>query len=267
MTDIQMFTNFRTEDTSIELPYDENLFLNNLYPASKYKVDELNKDNIDLLKYNDIQKEIDYVIETIKEDIRSEKQEMTIETKRLSTTDDMEVSNIYLDRINKLEEKLKKYEEGEKAKDNIRYDFNRINKINIIRNYSKKYNLDIHFTDNQLSELNEQDFDKIYGNIYNINESRKNSLLYYGICCIFIWGVNFVYNKVKINSNKNLLEKFTFEVFSQNLLDSFIIFENEYFPTDNKIRNPSINIIKFLAYFCAINLLFDDKPIPANLSI
>ena len=189
----------------------------------------------------------------------------SIETRALNFLDRKEDNSIYIAKINALEEKVKEYSEQQAKKIETKYSFMRTNKINIIENYIKKYNLKYEFKREQLLELDDDEFNKIYYNIYNINESRKNSLIYYGVCFFIIWVVDFAYNKIHEGSNRKLFQKFTFEVFHDNLSDSFVMFENEYFPTNDKLGSPILNIGKFLLYFCFINLIFDSPP--SNLKI
>jgi hypothetical protein len=184
----------------------------------------------------------------------------TIETKPLNFFEDKEDNSIYIAKINSLEQKLKEYHEKQAEKFETKYSFNRNNKINIIETYIKKYNLKYEFRREQLLELDDEEFNKIYYNIYNINESRKNSLIYYGICCGVIVLVEYLYKKVRVGSRKDLFQKFTYEIFHDNLADSFLMAETEYFPNNNKAGNPFLNITKFLLYFCIMNLIFDNPP-------
>ena len=233
-----------------------------IYDSDKVNMDSLNnliqdKDSLNNLihinKNYNINKNIDNIT--------------SMDTHALNFIDhNKEDNTIYIERINYLESKVKDYEDKKAKKIETKYSFIRTNKINIIENYIKKYNLKYEFNKEHLLELDDEEFNKIYYNIYNINESRKNSLMYYGVCLVFIWLVDIGYKKISNNSNKNLFQKFTFEIFHDNLADSFIMFENEYFPANEKFGNPILNIFKFLMYFCCINLLFDSN-IPSNLKI
>lgn len=189
----------------------------------------------------------------------------TVDTHILNFKEVKEDNSIFISKINQLEEQLKEFQNKQAEHTEIKYSFNRINKVNIIETYIKKYNLKYEFNKEQLMELGDDEFNKIYYNIYNINESRKNSLLYYGVCFFIVWMVDYAHKKINKTSKKNLFEKFTYEVFHDNLSDSFVMFESEYLPSSDKLGNPFINIGKFLLYFCFINLMYDTPP--SNLKI
>jgi hypothetical protein len=218
------------------------------------------------IKENDLENELKYQTK-LKTKLNNlyETNTNTMETRALNFNEIREDNSIYIAKINSLQKEVKELHEKQAEKFETKYSFSRNNKINIIETYIKKYNLKYEFKKEQLLELDDEQFNKIYYNIYNINESRKNSLIYYGICFFIVWVVEYVYKKVNVNSNKNLFQKFTFEIFHDNLSDSFVMFETEYFPTNDKLGNPIINIGKFLLYFCFINLLFENPP--TNLKI